>query len=118
MERVASTRRKVGRSPNREASMDRKVRGGAWAVLAVAAAVAAGAEAPESASIPKSPAFTAQQLLALPESGWITNGGNIFNQLYSPLTLLNRDNVVGLKALWRTGMGSGAGPGNAGQAQI
>ena len=67
---------------------------------------------------PKSPAFTAQQLLALPESGWITNGGNIFNQRYSALTLLNRDNVAGLKALWRTGMGSGAGPGNAGQAQI
>ena len=96
--------------------MDRKVRWCFWAVLAVAAV--AGAEPPESTSIPKSPAFTAQQLLALPESGWITNGGNIFNQRYSPLTLLNRDNVAGLKALWRTGMGSGAGPGNAGQAQI
>ena len=98
-------------------SMDGKVRCCIWAVLALAAA-AAGAEPRESTSIPKSPAFTAEQLLALPESSWITNGGNIFNQRYSPLTLLNRDNVAGLKALWRTGMGSGAAPGNAGQAQI
>jgi quinohemoprotein ethanol dehydrogenase len=68
--------------------------------------------------ITPAPAFTAQQLLALPESSWITNGGTLYNQRYSPLTLLNRDNVAGLKALWRTGMGSGAGPGNSGQAQI
>ena len=40
---------------------------------------------------------------------WITNGGTLFNQRYSPLQLLNRDNVAGLKALWRTGMGSGTG---------
>jgi quinohemoprotein ethanol dehydrogenase len=64
------------------------------------------------------PAFTAAQLTTLPKDGWITNGGTLFNQRYSPLTLLNRGNVGGLKALWRTGMGSGTGSGNSGQAQI
>jgi quinohemoprotein ethanol dehydrogenase len=82
-------------------------------------AVAAGPAAGQAgAAITRSPAFDARQLTALPTSSWITNGGNVFNQRYSPLTLLNRDNVAGLKALWRTGMVSGAGAGNSGQAQI
>lgn len=86
--------------------------------LGPGAALAATRQGLSAPTIEKSPAFTAQELLALPESSWITNGGNLYNQRYSPLTLLNRDNVAGLKALWRTGMGSGAGPGNSGQAQI
>src|SRR5690606_38675219 len=69
-------------------------------------------------SIEPAPAFTAARLNALPVKEWITNGGNLANQRYSPLTLLNRDNVANLKALWRTGMGSGVGPGYNGQAQI
>src|SRR5690606_10224536 len=32
-----------------------------------------------------SPAFTADELTAWPTDGWITNGGNVFNQRYSPL---------------------------------
>jgi quinohemoprotein ethanol dehydrogenase len=88
------------------------------AASAVSSGTAATRQPQSAPTIEKSPAFTAQELLALPESSWITNGGNLYNQRYSPLTLLNRDNVAGLKALWRTGMGSGAGPGNSGQAQI
>jgi quinohemoprotein ethanol dehydrogenase len=57
-------------------------------------------------------------LTKLPTDAWITNGGTIANQRYSPLTRLNRDNIAQLKAKWRTGMGSGMGPGNSGQAQI
>jgi glucose dehydrogenase len=68
--------------------------------------------------IAASPAFKARDLAAPPRDNWITNGGNVFNQRYSPLTLLNRDNVTDLKALWRTSMGSGALPNNSGQAQI
>ena len=102
--------------------MGRKVRGGVYGVIAAGALCSAIGPSPAAevagGVIPKSPAFSAQQLLALPASSWITNGGNIFNQRYSALTLLNRDNVAGLKALWRTGMGSGAAPGNSGQAQI
>ena len=68
--------------------------------------------------IATSPAFSAGQLTAHPTASWITNGGNVFNQRYSPLARLNRDNVKDLKALWRTGMGTGAAPSNSGQAQI
>src|ERR1700729_4489722 len=82
--------------------------------LAVSVAVAQQA-APE---ISAAPAFSAQQLQAPPGENWLTNGGSVFNQRYSPLKLINRDNVAGLKALWRTGMGSGTNPGQSGQAQI
>jgi glucose dehydrogenase len=68
--------------------------------------------------IQPAPAFSAEELVAQPTDGWITNGGNVFNQRYSPLTQINRDNVAELKALWRTGMGSGAAQNNSGQAQI
>lgn len=69
-------------------------------------------------SIKLSPAFKPGELSALPRDAWITNGGNIANQRYSPLAHINRENVGKLKALWRTGMGSGTSPGNSGQAQI
>ena len=36
--------------------------------------------------ITKAPAFSAEQLLAPPTDGWITNGGTLFNQRFSPLT--------------------------------
>ena len=68
--------------------------------------------------ITPSPAFSGTDLSALPDSAWITNGGNVFNQRYSPLTQINRDNVAELRALWRTGMGSGASFKNSGQTQI
>jgi alcohol dehydrogenase (cytochrome c) len=70
------------------------------------------------AGIKAAPAFDARQLTTQPTTEWITNGGTLFNQRYSPLKLLNRENVAGLKALWRTGMGSGLDPGYAGEAQI
>jgi len=62
----------------------------------------------EDVVIKAAPAFAADQLLAPPESGWWTNGGNLFNQRYSPLTQIDRDNVAGLKGVWRTHLnGSG-----------
>jgi quinohemoprotein ethanol dehydrogenase len=88
---------------------------GLGASLALSIAVAQQASAPE---IVAAPAFTTEQLLAPPGENWITNGGSIYNQRYSPLKEINRDNVSGLKALWRTGMGSGTNPGQSGQAQI
>jgi alcohol dehydrogenase (cytochrome c) len=57
-------------------------------------------------------------LTALPRQHWITNGGNLFNQRYSPLEQINRDTIGELRALWRTSMGSGASFRNSGQAQI
>jgi PQQ-dependent dehydrogenase (methanol/ethanol family) len=85
--------------------------------IAIGAAVMAQQSTTQRA-IGASPAFSARQLTAHPTTDWITNGGNVFNQRYSPLTLLNRDNIKDLKALWRTGMGTGANPNNSGQAQI
>jgi PQQ-dependent dehydrogenase (methanol/ethanol family) len=48
------------------------------------------------------PAFTADELAALPTDNWITNGGSLANQRYSPLTEITTANVSGLKGVWRT----------------
>jgi len=103
------------------AALVRYIGCGALALLgAVAHAASDGARKAQGGALPigRAPAFTTRQLTALPTDAWITNGGSLFNQRYSPLTLLTRSNVAGLKALWRTGMGSGANPGNSGQTQI
>jgi alcohol dehydrogenase (cytochrome c) len=83
------------------------------AAASLLAALAAGAQ-----SIVPAPAFNAERLSTLPRDEWITNGGTIANQRYSPLDLINRGNVAGLKGVWRTGLRSGTGPGNSAQAQI
>jgi quinohemoprotein ethanol dehydrogenase len=64
------------------------------------------------------PAFSAKQLTELPVGGWITNGGNIHNQRYSPLSEINVSNVATLKAEWQAHLnGSGVGPPFSGEAQ-
>ena len=66
---------------------------------------------------PRAPAFTSDALSALPTTGWLTNGGNLANQRFSPLTQITRSNVANLKAVWRTHLdGSGAGPRYSGEA--
>ena len=66
----------------------------------------------------ESPAYTAKQLAALPLGEWLTNGGNIHNQRYSPLAEINAGNVGTLKAEWQTHLnGSGMGPPFSGEAQ-
>jgi quinohemoprotein ethanol dehydrogenase len=63
-------------------------------------------------------AFTAKQLTDLPVGDWLTNGGNIHNQRYSPLIEINTSNVAALKADWQTHLnGSGVGPPFSGEAQ-
>jgi len=62
--------------------------------------------------------FSAAALTAPPAAGWPTNGGNLYNQRYSPLKTINRDNVAQLKGVWRTRLrGSGAAPQYSGFAQ-
>jgi glucose dehydrogenase len=52
----------------------------------------------------------AQTLSELPTSDWLTNGGDLFNRNFSPLTEINTDNVDQLQPLWRTHLeGSGLG---------
>jgi quinohemoprotein ethanol dehydrogenase len=63
-------------------------------------------------------ALSSQALSAAPRDGWPTNGGNLFNQRFSPLEAVNRGNVTQLKGVWRTHLnGSGLGPQYSGEAQ-
>ena len=75
----------------------------AAASVAAAAVVAAGLETRITAQ--STPAasrdFSAPALTAPPTSRWPTNGGNLANQRYSPLTAINRGNVGQLKGVWR-----------------
>src|SRR5574339_427603 len=62
--------------------------------------------------------FSAAALTTAPTTGWPTNGGNLYNQRYSPLKTINRDNVAQLKGVWRTRLrGSGTAPQYSGFAQ-
>jgi quinohemoprotein ethanol dehydrogenase len=73
-------------------------------------------EAPRSPTPP--PKFSAAELTAPPTTAWITNGGNVYNQRYSPLTEINRANVATLAPVWRTHLnGSGTESKYSGQAQ-
>jgi glucose dehydrogenase len=62
--------------------------------------------------------FSAVRLTAPPTASWPTNGGNLYNQRYSPLAAINRDNVAQLKGVWRARLrGSGSAPQYSGGAQ-
>ena len=87
-------------------------------IVLPALAFPVAAQSTRPAASRPAPAFTAKQLAAQPRDGWITNGGNIFNQRYSPLTQINRDTVARLKPSWRVGLnGSGAASKYSGQGQ-
>ena len=63
-------------------------------------------------------AALAQNMVAPPTDSWPKSGGNFFNQNYSPLTQINRQNIGGLKAVWRARLdGSGAAAKYSGEAQ-
>lgn len=54
----------------------------------------------------------------LPVDSWVKSGGNLFNQNYSLLAQINRQNVANLKAVWRARLdGSGANAKYSGEAQ-
>ena len=62
-------------------------------------------------------AFTNDELTTLPEQDWITNGGTLFNQRYSPLDEINRSNVAELKGVWRMHLESATAAKYSGEAQ-
>ena len=69
---------------------------GVFVASASAIAVCTAGLLPTSAAEPQiaaAPAFKARDLVTPPRGNWVTNGGNTFNQRYSPLTQLNRDTV-------------------------
>src|SRR5215475_1827940 len=76
-----------------------------FAALAVALCSASALAQRTPAAPPK---FTAKQLTSSAGDGWITNGGNIMNQRWSPLALINKDNVAKLKPTWRTHLNGSA----------
>ncbi|MES2607103.1 MAG: PQQ-binding-like beta-propeller repeat protein [Pseudomonadota bacterium] len=56
-------------------------------------------------------------LTQFPTTSWPTNGGDLYNRRFSPLTEINKDNVANLKGVWRTHLnGSGMGPRHSGEA--
>jgi alcohol dehydrogenase (cytochrome c) len=57
-------------------------------------------------AIRSAPPFTAGQLASPSAEGWLTSGGTLSNQRYSPLQQVNRQNVAGMKALWHVTLGS------------
>ena len=63
------------------------------------------------------PAFTADELRALPNQDWLTNGGTVFNQRYSPLDEITPSNVSDLKGVWRIHLGSAMAGKYSGEAQ-
>jgi alcohol dehydrogenase (cytochrome c) len=72
----------------------------------------------DDAPIRRAPAFRTTELLTPPGSGWLTNGGTLYNQRYSPLVQIDRTNVAKLKANWRASLnGSGLSPRAGNQAQ-
>ena len=92
-------------------------RGSAWGALTVSLAFSL-AGAAEDAAIRKAPAFKPAELTAQPRDGWLTNGGTLFNQRYSPLDQINKSNVASMKAEWRASLrGSGMSPRAGNQAQ-
>lgn len=93
------------------------------AVAAVASALLSlccdnGSLRAQEPAIAHAPAFSGAELASLPRSAWPTNGGNVYNQRYSPLDQINRDNVHELKAVWRARLdGSGSAARHSGEAQ-
>jgi outer membrane protein assembly factor BamB len=53
-----------------------------------------------SGGITTAPAFSTDELAALPTENWITNGGSLANQRYSPLDQIDVSNVSQLKGVW------------------
>src|SRR5215218_10378504 len=62
----------------------------------------------EQAAIKRAPALDADELTKDPRENWLTNGGTLANQRYSPLDELNTSTVARLKGVWMTHLG-GAG---------
>src|SRR6185437_17142449 len=63
------------------------------------------------------PAFSAADLSTPRDDAWLTNGGTLSNQRYSPLQQIDRRNVGRLKALWHINLGSGLDLRHNNQAQ-
>src|SRR5512134_907330 len=75
------------------------------------------AGATETPQIEPAPAFSAEQLAEEPKEAWLTNGGTLANQRYSPLDEVDTDNVGDLKGVWMTDLGSAVAAKYSAEAQ-
>ena len=71
-------------------------------VIAVALTVAYFATRGGGTGNELAPAFSAAELAALPANDWVTNGGSLANQRYSPLSEIDATNVAQMKGVWLT----------------
>jgi alcohol dehydrogenase (cytochrome c) len=79
---------------------------------------AAGPSPTETPAIEPAPAFSAEELMEEPTESWLTNGGTLANQRYSPLDQIDTDNVDELKGVWMTDLdGSGVAAKYSAEAQ-
>jgi quinohemoprotein ethanol dehydrogenase len=87
-------------------------------VLAPVFAFLAGAGSAQPSARSARQDFRAERLVAPPTTSWPTNGGNLYNQRYSPLDRINTGNVAELKGVWRARLnGSATAPKYSGEAQ-
>ena len=94
--------------------MSSSLRAAAAAIVVTTASFAIAQSGPRGARHD----FAAERLVAPPTTSWPTNGGNLYNQRYSPLKAINRANVAQLKGVWRARLrGSGTAPQYSGFAQ-
>jgi quinohemoprotein ethanol dehydrogenase len=71
--------------------------------------VAAGQTAvQQTQAISPAPAFSSEQLAAPPTENWLTNGGSLMNQRYSPLSQVDTGNISQLKGTWLTHLNGSA----------
>ncbi len=89
----------------------------ALAFTTVALAGCFGGGAKPLPPVKLAPPFDAQALLAQPTTQWVTNGGTLFNQRYSPLAQIDVRNVHSLKSVWRVDLHSGTNRKYSGEAQ-
>ena len=91
--------------------------GTAFCVFLILVSLFSGPALGQSEKITSAPAFSAEDLLAQPTDGWITNGGSLFNQRFSPLDQITPGNVGNLKGVWRVHLESGLEVKYSGEAQ-
>jgi alcohol dehydrogenase (cytochrome c) len=68
-------------------------------------------------AIRPAPAFAAADLSTPRADGWLTNGGTLANQRYSPLAQINRNNLARLRGVWHVTLDSGTELRHNNQAQ-
>jgi alcohol dehydrogenase (cytochrome c) len=101
---------------SRKARNEGAARPAAWRWALAACVLAAAAAGGQTTGV--APAWKGDALVAPPRGAWPTNGGNWYNQRYSPLAQIDRGNVATLKGVWRARLGgSGVGTKYSGEAQ-